>query len=256
MSLLLASRPRPGVLLVTLDRPEKRNALSTALVVELAETLARATADDDVRCLVLTGDDRAFSAGADIREMVEGGLAALADDRRLRAWDAIEAFEKPLVAAVNGVCFGGGNELAMLADIVVAGETARFGQPEINIGIIPGDGATQRLTRAVGKALAMKLVLTGEPMDARTAREAGLVAEVTPPDRTLERALDLAASIAEKAPLAARLAKAAVLAAFDLPLGGGLAVERKLLYRAFQTADRTEGMTAFLEKRRPRFTGR
>ncbi len=256
MSLVLVSRPRPGVLLVTLNRPDKRNALSTPLVTELAEALARAAADDDVRCIVMTGDDRAFSAGADIKEMAGGGLAALADDRRLRAWDAIQAFEKPLVAAVNGVCFGGGNELAMLADFIVAGETARFGQPEINIGIMPGDGATQRLARAVGKALAMKLVLTGEPIDARAARDAGLVAEVTAPDRTLERALELAAAIAEKAPVAVRLAKAAVLAAFDLPLAGGLAFERKLIYRAFQTADRAEGMAAFLEKRQPRFTGR
>ncbi len=256
MSLVLVSRPRPGVLLVTLNRPEKRNALSTALVVEVAGTLARAAGDDDVRCVVLAGDDRAFSAGADIKEMVDGGLAALADDRRLAAWDAIQAFEKPLVAAVNGVCLGGGNELAMLADIVVAGETARFGQPEINLGILPGDGATQRLARAVGKSLAMKLVLTGEPIDAATAREAGLVAEITPPGETLGRALAIAVTIAEKAPVAARLAKAAVLAAFEQPLSGGLAFERKLLYRAFQTADRTEGMSAFLEKRRPRFTGR
>jgi enoyl-CoA hydratase len=256
MALVLVSRPRPGVRLISLNRPEKRNALSTALVVELAAAFDEARGDDEVRCVVLTGDERAFSAGADIREMADGGLAALADDRRLAAWDAIQAFPKPTVAAVNGVCLGGGNELAMLADIVVAGETARFGQPEIGIGILPGDGATQRLARAVGKSLTMRLVLTGEPIDARAARDSGLVAEVLPPDRTLERALEIAATIAEKAPVAARLAKAAVLAAFELPLSGGLALERKLLYRAFQTEDRVEGMAAFLEKRRPSFTGR
>jgi enoyl-CoA hydratase len=256
MALVLVSRARPGVRLIGLNRPEKRNALSTALVVELAAAFDEARGDDEVRCVVLTGDERAFSAGADIREMADGGLAALADERRLAAWDAIQAFPKPMVAAVNGVCLGGGNELAMLADIVVAGETARFGQPEINIGILPGDGATQRLARAVGRSLAMRLVLTGEPIDARTARDCGLVAEVVPADRTLERALELAATIAEKAPVAARLAKAAVLAAFELPLSGGLAFERKLLYRAFQTEDRAEGMAAFLEKRRPSFTGR
>jgi enoyl-CoA hydratase len=255
MSLLNTSMPAPGVLLIVLNRPEKRNALSTGLVVELARELERAREDTAVRAVVMTGDDRSFSAGADIREMVEGGLTALADDERLRRWDAIQAFPKPLIAAVNGVCFGGGNELAMLADIMIAGETARFGQPEINIGILPGDGATQRLVRAVGKSLAMKIILSGEPIDAQAALDAGLVAEVVPPERTVERAIELAAGIASKAPNGARLAKAAVLAAFEMPLEGGLAFERKMLYRAFQTADRVEGMTAFLEKRPARFTG-
>jgi enoyl-CoA hydratase len=244
------------VLLVTLNRPKQLNALSGALLGELGQAMRAAAEDESVRCVVLAGNERVFSAGADIKEMTAAGIAAIDNAARQEAWRRIERFPKPLVAAVAGHCLGGGHELAMLADIVVAGEDARFGQPEINLGILPGGGATQRLTRAVGKSLAMKLILTGEPIDARTALAAGLVAEVVPTARALERAIELAGKIAEKSPVAARLAKGAVLAAFDTPLAQGLEAERQAVRLAFTTADRIEGMAAFVEKRPPRFTGR
>ena len=186
--LIRQSTPHDGVLLLTLNRPEKRNALSLALLMDLAAALDRAAGDEAVRCAVLAGDDRAFSAGADISEMVERGLAAIEDPRRKAAWHAVETFAKPLVAAVEGFAFGGGHELSMLADIVVAGPAARFGQPEINIGVLPGDGGTQRVTRVTGKSLAMKMILTGEPIDAETALGAGLIAEVVPNGTALDRA--------------------------------------------------------------------
>ncbi|MFQ5773548.1 MAG: enoyl-CoA hydratase-related protein [Kiloniellaceae bacterium] len=254
--LILRAAPRPGVLLLTLNRPDKRNALSAALLIELAQVLDGAAADEAVRCAVLAGDERAFSAGADITEMVERGLAAIEDTRRQRAWRAIETFAKPLVAAVQGFAFGGGHELAMLADIVIAGEHARFGQPEINIGVMPGDGGTQRITRVAGKSLAMKMILTGEPIDAEAALRAGLVAEVVAHGRVLDRALEIAQAIAEKPPITLRLAKQAVLAAYDTPLAAGLREERQAIALAFGTEDRAEGMKAFLEKRPPKFKGR
>ena len=253
---ILRATPRPGVLLLTLNRPEKRNALNVEMLGALAAALEEAGADDGVRCVVLAGDARAFCAGTDIAEMAEGGLAVLESAARAGAWTAIERFPKPLLAAVAGLAFGGGHELAMLCDIVIAGERARFAQPEINIGILPGDGATQRIPRTAGKSLAMKLVLSGAPIDAATALAAGLVAEVVPDDETLDRALDLAASIAEKSPIALRLAKEAVLAAYETNLADGLKEERRILARAFATEDRAEGMRAFLEKRPPNWKGR
>ena len=256
MENIVVSRPRPGVMLVTLNRPQKRNALSIALLAELARTLGEADRDDAVRCVVLTGDERAFSAGADINDQLERGLDAVFSKQRLAAWEAVQRFPKPLVAAVDGYALGGGCELAMLCDIIVAGETARFGQPEINIGIFPGDGATQRLPRAVGKSTAMKLVLTGEMIDAATAKSIGLVAEVTANGETVPRALDLARLIAEKSLTALRLAKESVLEAFETSLAEGLAFERRNLALAFDTEDRKEGMAAFVEKRKPRFRGR
>ncbi len=253
---ILCSAPRPGVLLVTLNRPEKLNALSVDMLTALAQALDDAGGDEAVRCVVLAGDERAFCAGTDITEMVEHGLAAIESDRRVRAWKAVEGFPKPIVAAVAGLALGGGHELAMLCDIVVAGEKARFSQPEINIGILPGDGGTQRIPRQAGKSLAMKMILTGEPIDAETALRAGLVAEVVAQDEVLERALDFAAKIAEKPPIAARMAKQAVLAAYDTTLAAGLEAERRALSQAFDTEDRKEGMAAFVEKRPPRWKGR
>ena len=248
--------PRPGVLHLTLNRPEKRNALNVEMLGALAAGLDEARSDDSVRCVVLSGDARAFCAGTDITEMVEGGLAVLESDARDGAWKTIEGFPKPLVAAVVGVAYGGGHELAMLCDIVIAGENARFCQPEINIGILPGDGATQRIPRSIGKSLAMKMILSGEPIDAATALAAGLVAEVAPHEAALDRALDLAAKIAEKSPIVLQLAKRAVLAAYETGLSEGLEEERRILTRAFATEDRAEGMKAFLEKRPPNWRGR
>ncbi len=169
MENIVVAHPRPGVMLVTLDRPKALNALNKALLAELAQALREAEADDAVRCVVLTGSQRSFSAGADIKEMPEGGIPMFAEAGRLRSWKTIERFPKPLIAAVNGYALGGGCELTLLCDIVVAGENARFGTPEIKIAAFPGDGGTQRLPRAVGKARAMMMILTGEPIDARTA---------------------------------------------------------------------------------------
>jgi len=250
----IVSNPRPGVMLITLNRPKSLNALSRALLGEVAAALNRAEADDVIRCVVITGDERSFSAGADIKEMPESDIPKFAESERLRGWKTIERFPKPLVAAVNGYALGGGCELTLLCDIVIAGENARFGTPEIKIGIFPGDGGTQRLPRSIGKTRTMMMVLNGEPIDARTAKEWGLAVEVVATERTVERALDIAASIAEKSPLALRMAKADVLMAFEKPLDESLSLERKMLL--WQSKDHREGIAAFAEKRKPSFTGR
>lgn len=250
------TRPRPFVALLQLDRPERRNALSTVMLDEIATALRSFWSDDEIRAVVLTGGSEFFAAGADLKEMAARDLVSVLRDPRGPIWDTLRRFPKPLIAAVNGFALGGGCELAMHADIIVAGETARFGQPEINLGIIPGAGGTQRLPRAVGKSLAMKMVLAGEPIDARTALAAGLVAEVTPRELTVERALELAALIAAKPPIAVRLAKEAVLKSFDTTVEGGLDYERRAFHTLFATEDRQEGIKAFLEKRKPEFKGR
>ena len=254
MENIVVAHPRPGVMLVTLDRPKALNALNKALLAELAQALREAEADDAVRCVVLTGSQRSFSAGADIKEMPEGGIPMFAEAGRLRSWKTIERFPKPLIAAVNGYALGGGCELTLLCDIVVAGENARFGTPEIKIAAFPGDGGTQRLPRAVGKARAMMMILTGEPIDARTALAWGLAAELVPTERTVDRALEIAASIAEYSPIALQMAKAEVLAAFEKPLDESLSLERKMLL--WQTEDHDEGIAAFVEKRKPEYKGR
>ncbi|MDG9780460.1 2,3-dehydroadipyl-CoA hydratase PaaF [Metapseudomonas otitidis] len=247
--------PELGVRLITLQRPEALNALNTELLGELAAELDLAEQDADTRAVVITGSRRAFAAGADIQEMAERDLVGILNDPRQAHWQRIARFGKPLVAAVNGFCLGGGCELAMHADILIAGEDARFGQPEINLGIMPGAGGTQRLLRAVGKSLAMQMVLTGEAIDARHALRAGLVSEVTQPELTVERALAIARLIAQKAPLAVRLAKEAVLKAEDTDLASGLRFERHAFTLLAGTRDRDEGIRAFQEKRRPDFTG-
>lgn len=252
---LAVTAPCAGVRLITLQRPQALNALNTELLGELAAALDSAESDSETRAVVITGSRKAFAAGADINEMAERDLVGILNDPRVTYWQRISAFPKPLVAAVNGFCLGGGCELAMHADILIAGEDARFGQPEINLGIMPGAGGTQRLLHAVGKSLAMQMVLTGQPIDARHARRAGLVSEVTQPEFTVDRALAIASSIAEKAPLAVRLAKEALLKAQDLDLASGLRFERHAFTVLAGTADRREGIQAFQEKRRPDFTG-
>jgi enoyl-CoA hydratase len=256
MKLVVSSVPRPGVALLALNRPEARNALSTMLLEQLADAFCAAIDDAQIRCIVLTGTAQFFSCGADVKEMAARGIAVLEDRSRCRNWSIAENCPKPVIAAVSGMALGGGAELAMLADFIVAGDTAKFGQPEINLGIFPGDGATQRLIRLVGRPLAMRMILTGEQIDAQTALRAGLVTELVAPDRVLEHTLEIAALIASKAPLAARYAKQAVRMADEIPLSAGLHYERKMLALAFTTEDQKEGMAAFIEKRPARMQGR
>ena len=246
-----------GVALVTIDRPEARNALSFAVLAELADTLEALDRTSGCRAVVLTGaGDRAFAAGADITELVDQTPDGLAADGHFAAWDRIAAVGLPVIAAVRGYALGGGCELAMSCDLIVAGDDARFGQPEIRIGVIPGAGGTQRLTRAVGPALAMDLVLTGRTLDAAEAAAAGLVSRVVPATDTLPVALDVATTIAGMPPLAIRAAKQAVREAAEVPLAEGLRRERDAFFALFATADQREGMRAFLEKRPPVWTGR
>lgn len=253
---LLVTGPEAGVLEIRLHRPEARNALSTPLLRGIVGLLEKAEADDAVRCVVLTGGDSVFAAGADLAEMAAKDMQAVLLEERPRLFAAIGRFPKPVVGAVCGYALGGGCELVMHADLIVAGESAQFGQPEINLGIIPGAGGTQRLTRAVGKSLAMKMVLAGEFISAREALTAGLVAEVAADEACLGRAHELARKIASRAPLAVRLAKDAVLQAFETPLAAGMAIERRNFVVLAGTDDRNEGVRAFLEKRKPVWTGR
>ena len=251
----LAVEQLQAVRLITLQRPQALNALNTVMLGELAAELSAAEADPETRVVVLTGSRKAFAAGADIKEMAERDLVGILNDPRQASWQTITRFSKPLIAAVNGFALGGGCELAMHADILIAGEDARFGQPEINLGIMPGAGGTQRLLRAVGKSLAMQMVLTGEAIDARHALRAGLVSEITQPEFTVERALQIAHAIAAKAPLAVRLAKEALLKAMDTDLASGLRFERHAFTLLAGTADRDEGIRAFQDKRAPQFRG-
>src|SRR4029079_6771410 len=223
---------------------------------ELCSALEELDRDDAIRVLVVTGNDRAFAAGADIGEMAGASPIEMLRTNRIAQWDRVRRIGKPVIAAVAGWCLGGGCELAMTLDLVVAAESARFGQPEINIGVIPGAGGTQRLTRAVGKSVAMEMILTGEPIDAREAHRLGLFARVVRDELLVEDALTLAAKIATKSPLALRLAKEAVNAAYEMSLTDALAHERRLFYLLFASEDQKEGMAAFLEKRDLNFTGR
>ena len=245
-----------GVLEIRLHRPEVRNAINTPLLRELVTVLEEAEADPDIRAVVITGGDAVFAAGADLSEMAARDMQGILLEERPRLYHAIARFPKPLLAAVCGYALGAGCELAMHADIIIAGQSAQFGQPEIRLGIMPGAGGTQRLTRAVGKSLAMKMVLAGEFVGADEARAAGLVAEVVADTECLPRAHALAEKIAGMAPLAARLAKDAVLQVFDTGLQAGLAIERRNFTVLAGTDDRNEGVRAFLEKRRPGWTGR
>ena len=245
----------PPIAVVLLNRPKQLNALSDDLMEELVRTLTELDQDDDIRCIVLGGSDRAFAAGADIGALAETTPYEAATSDRLARWDSIRKVGKPIVAAVSGFCLGGGCELAMLCDLIVASETAQFGQPEINLGLMPGAGGTQRLTRAVGKALAMDVILSGRFLTAREAQSAGLVARVVEPEAWLEESKRLARTIGEKSPLALRLAKQAVNRAFESSLQLGVEYERQAFSIALGTGDAHEGMAAFLEKRKPEFKG-
>ncbi len=245
-----------NIALVTLNRPEVLNALNRATMDELVDALEAFDRDDAVGCVVLTGAGRAFAAGADVKEMAAATPAQMLSGYRFQQWERIRAVTKPLIAAVHGYAFGGGCELAMLCDMIVAAETAQFGQPEINIGLMPGAGGTQRLTRAIGKYRAMELILTGRPISARQAEGWGLVTRVVAAELYLDEAKRLAHEIASKPAVAVRLAKQAILKAHDTHLEGGLDYERKCFYLLFATDDRTEGINAFLEKRQPHFKGR
>lgn len=253
---IIFDHSQAGILLITLNRPDARNALRNNTLREIAAALNAAANDSEVKVAVITGNAKVFAAGADIKEMATLGPIDALTDIRPQYWREIAAFPKPLIAAVNGYALGAGCEMAMHADLVIAGSGARFGQPEINLGTIPGAGGTQRLIRTVGKPLAMKMVLSGEMIDAATALAAGLAAEVVDDDKTLARALELAAVIASKSPLAVRLAKEAMLRSFETGLEAGLNLERKSFSLLAASEDRREGIAAFLEKRRPEFVGR
>ncbi|WP_202301908.1 2,3-dehydroadipyl-CoA hydratase PaaF [Dryocola clanedunensis] len=255
MSELLSSR-NDRILTLTLNRPQARNALNNALLEQLADALEAAQNDTSTGAVVITGSERCFAAGADLNEMASRDMPATLNDPRPQLWARIERFPKPLLTAVNGYALGAGCELAMLSDIVLAGDNARFGLPEITLGIMPGAGGTQRLIRAVGKALAYRMVLTGEAITADQALQAGLIAEVCPSALTLEYAQKLAARIAQHAPLALQAAKTALRQAHELSLTQGLQQERQLFTLLAATSDRQEGIAAFLEKRPAAFKGR
>ena len=246
-----------GVALVTIDRPAVLNALGSAVLHQVAQACATLAADPSCRVVVFTGSGtRAFAAGADIAEMVGETAVDLLAGGRFDEWDAIARLPMPTIAAVRGYALGGGLELAMSCDMLVLADDARLGQPEIKLGTMPGAGGTQRLTRAMGQARAMELILTGRTFDAAEAERAGLATRVVPAAETLDAALDLAATIAAMPPLAVRAARDAVRQAAELPLSAGLRNERQLFSLLFTTEDRREGMTAFLEKRPPTWTGR
>jgi enoyl-CoA hydratase len=253
---LIETRLDPPIATVLLNRPQQLNALSDELMDELVGALGELERDDEVRAIVLGGSERAFAAGADIGELARSSAIELYYQRRVDRWDEIRRLWTPLVAAVSGFCLGGGCELAMACDLIVASETAQFGQPETSLGIIPGAGGTQRLTRAVGKAVAMDVILSGRRLSAREALAAGLVARVVAREAWLSEAQRVARDIASKGPVATRLAKELVDRADEGPLSLGLDLERRALYLSFASADAKEGLQAFVEKRRPEFEGR
>ena len=242
--------------IVRINRPTVRNALNDQTIGELVSALDAFDNDDAIRCMILTGGERAFAAGADIAQMVETNAVQALDDDRFKEWARFRAIRKPVIAAVSGFAFGGGCELALMCDLIVASETAQFGQPEVKIGIIPGAGGTQRWARSAGKARAMEAVLIGEPIRAVDAERIGLINRVVPAGAHLDEALRLANLIAERPPLAVRLGKEAVNQAQESGLSVGLDYERKLFYLLFASEDKLEGMRAFLEKRPGRFSGR
>jgi len=254
-NILVETRGRVG--LVRLNRPKALNALNDALMNELGEALAKLDGDEGIGAIVLTGSDKAFAAGADIGAMKDWGYMDVYKGNYItRNWESLRSIRKPVIAAVAGYALGGGCELAMMCDIILAADGAKFGQPEIKLGIIPGAGGTQRLPRAVGKAKAMDLVLTGRTMDAEEAERAGLVSRVVAPDKLLDEALAVAAQIAEFSLPSVMMAKEAVNRAYEAPLAEGMLFERRLFHALFATEDQKEGMAAFIEKRKPKFKHR
>jgi enoyl-CoA hydratase/carnithine racemase len=256
MSEVILERPDERIAVIRLNRPEARNALNLAVRQTLAEHFTQLGTDEATRCIILTGGEKIFAAGADIRDMVERTAVEMYVRRSERLWRAVADCPKPVIAAVNGYAFGGGCELAMHCDVIVAGEGASFAQPEVRVGIMPGAGGTQRLVRAVGKFRAMKILMTGEPVSARDAVAMGLASEVVPDAEVFDRALAIAKTIASMPPLAIMQIKEAVLAGEDSSLEAGLMLERKAFQLLFATQDQKEGMRAFLEKRKPEFEGR
>ncbi|MGP8069086.1 MAG: enoyl-CoA hydratase-related protein [Candidatus Bathyarchaeia archaeon] len=242
--------------IVQLNRPKVLNALNFEIMSELVSGLEELDRDAAVNVIILTGGERAFAAGADLAEMSQTTPVDLLLGRRFELWDRIRKISKPIIAAVSGYCLGGGNELAMNCDIVIASESASFGQPEVNVGIIPGAGGTQRLPRVVGKYKAMEMILTGKSISADEAYRIGLVNHVVPPESLMEEAKKIATDIASKPPISIRSAKEAILKAQDTTLEVGLEFERKAFYMLFATEDGKEGMKAFLEKRKPTFKGK
>ena len=253
-TILVDREDRVGI--ITLNRPQALNALNSQVMVEVTTAAAEFDADPGIGAIVITGNAKAFAAGADIKEMATLSFSEVFDADFFAAWGKLAAVRTPTIAAVAGYALGGGCELAMMCDLIIAADTAKFGQPEINLGMIPGAGGTQRLPRIAGKSLAMQMVLTGQPIDARTALAAGIACEVDEPESALARAIEIATLVATRPPLAVRAAKAAVLRAFELPLDEGLAREREAFAALAATHDRNEGIAAFLEKRPPQFTGR
>jgi enoyl-CoA hydratase len=245
-----------AVTLITLNRPKALNALNTDVLRELIDAFAAFDADDSQRCAVLTGNEKAFAAGADIKEMADQGFASMYSSNFFQGWEKVTATRKPWIAAVAGYALGGGCEVAMMADFIIAADNAQFGQPEIKLGVTPGMGGSQRLTRAVGKAKAMEMCLTGRMMGAEEAERAGLVARVVPPDQLLDEALKTAATIASMGPLATIATKEMVNAAYEMTLAQGIVFERRLFHGLFGTEDQKEGMAAFVDKRKADWKGR
>jgi len=257
MEYIIIHQPaQPHIAHIQLNRPKELNALNLQLMQELRDALKALDEDEQVRVIVISGNEKAFAAGADIKQMAGKTAIDMYNTDQFSTWDAIKKIKKPIIAAVSGFALGGGCELAMLCDMIVASESARFGQPEIKIGVMPGAGGTQRLTRAVGKALAMEMVLTGKFITAEEALQAGLINKIVPVELYLTEAFRLAAEIAQLSPLAVKMAKESVLRAFDSTLEEGLHFERKNFYLLFASEDQKEGMQAFVEKRAAVFTGK
>ncbi len=253
--ILINPQVAPYVAHVQLNRPKELNALNLELMLEIKQALIDLDNDPNVRAIVISGNERAFAAGADIKQMAGRTAMDMLKIDQFSTWDSIRKTKKPMIAAVSGFALGGGCELAMICDMIIASETAQFGQPEINIGVMPGAGGTQRLTRIVGKNKAMELVLTGTFISAQQAQAYGLVNKIVPVEFFLSEAIKMATLIAEKSPIAVQLAKESVLRAYEMPLQEALYFERKNFYMLFASEDQKEGMAAFVEKRKPEFKG-